>query len=331
MNVLDSVKVVIGAETKGFQGVKGEFRAMTDGAQRSMENLKGTIAGFFTIAAGKELVSSVTRMAERWKDISEQTDLSTDKVQQYDAYLKKVGLTIEDLQSAFDVLGDKRQDALKNGGESLRQFERLGISHGTLASKKRNDEILFGLNPDNRAGIIDMFGAKKGSKIGAGIRSVQEGGEVPIAKAEDIKILDDASKAFERAALEFKIAAVPLSAAIVDLVSRIINVAGGKNEKLETNDAGDVAVAPLKVARGVGSMLDLLGEINETEDKNREMEQILANAKRKGRKWRDISSKSGVTAPGSFLPSFSLKPERSTVELDNQRNALQDAAFGMVF
>ena len=82
--------------------------------------------------AAKEIATSVSHMAERWKDLSEQTGISTDAVQKYDAAFKRVGLTAEDAAKAFDVLTDKRQDALSGGAENENMFRRFGISEDEL-------------------------------------------------------------------------------------------------------------------------------------------------------------------------------------------------------
>ena len=76
--VLESVKIVLGLEAKGFAAVSGQVKSFQQGVLSNVAQLKTAVAGYISIAAGKELVRAVSEMAERWKDISEQTGLSTD-------------------------------------------------------------------------------------------------------------------------------------------------------------------------------------------------------------------------------------------------------------
>ncbi len=316
--VIDRLQVILGIKTEGFQGVRSGVKSLTQGIQRDISHLTTAVAGLFTVAAGKELVVSVTHMAERWKDVSEQTGLSLDKVQKYDAYLKTVGLTIEDLQSAFDILGDKRKDALEKGGASMRTFQSFGITEDQLASGMSNDELFALLNPDNRQGFGELFGNKRAGKFAAGARSIQEGGGVPVASDTAIKELDDASKAFERASLNFKVSAIPLAAALVGFGTKAMDVLSGKNPALVAKEGDD--------SEFIGTWLE---KITRPEYKK---------ARKVPKSRRDAAQGSGydeAVAAAMGVPGGRAEANtgftRNSVELSTQRTKLQEAAYGVVF
>lgn len=235
--VLEQVKIVLGIESKGFSAVSGQIKNLHQGVERNVSTLKNTIAGYLTIAAGKELVGAVSRMAERWKDISEQTGLSTDAVQKYDAAFKKVGLSAEDAAAAFEILTQKRKEALEEGGASAQLFRAFGISEQELRGLTSGASIFERLARGRSAGsqgdrelFGQMFGTKRGGKVLAGANSLNEGGEISLMKAEDIKALDDASKRFEAAARDFKVAASPLVAALLEHSSVALKFWGGNKD-----------------------------------------------------------------------------------------------------
>jgi len=222
-DILSQLKVIIGLEAKGFAGVQSQMRGFTNGIQNQFANLKTAVAGYFTTHFAVELGKSVAHMAERWKDLSEQTGESTDEIQKFDAAFKKVGLTAEDAARAFDVLAQKRDEALKPGGGGAASiFQGLGLSEKDIAGKRGAElfRMVSGLanEPGNQAArsvFAQLFGTKRSGKLLAGASEIAKGGGGPIMSAESIRVLDDASKQFARAVLDFKVAVSPLVAKVV--------------------------------------------------------------------------------------------------------------------
>lgn len=226
-SIIDNLKIVLGLETKGFPAGKKVVKDFAEGAQHSISGIRNTIAGLFTVHFAKEFVHKVSEMAERWKDFSEQTGMNTDQVQRFDAAFKKVGSSIDEVASAFDILIDKRQKALEEGGADESLFRKFGISEQELRSLDTAEKIFARIargrtadNPEDRALFGEMFGVRRSGKMLAGAQSLDEGGgNVSIASKEDIKKMDDAAKAFEAAAREFKTAAIPLASALVNYIA----------------------------------------------------------------------------------------------------------------
>lgn len=224
--ILEQLKVILGIETKGFPSVRSQIRGLTEGVQKDISGLKAGVAGFFTVAAGTELVRSVVSMAQRWKDIAEETGESSETIQKYDAYAKRASGTVEDLAAAWDILIEKRKDALENGGESARMFKAFGIDETELRRLDRGRDIFERIaavandpkNTSQREQFIETFGRKRAGKLLNIASSVSEGGDVSVVSNQANQELDDAAKAFERGALEFKVAAAPLVTAMAEWV-----------------------------------------------------------------------------------------------------------------
>jgi hypothetical protein len=225
--VLQNLKVILGIETKGFPGVQNQIRGLTEGVQRNLAGVKTAIGGFFTVAAGAALVRSVAQMAGRWKDIAEETGVGVEEIQKYDAFAKRASGTVEDMAAAWDMLTEKRKDALEKGGESARMFRGFGITESELRNLKTGEELFRRIaaaandpkNQGQREQFIDLFGRKKAGKLLNIAGSVAEGGEVSVMSDAAVKQLDDAAKAFERASIDFKTAASPLVAKMAEWIS----------------------------------------------------------------------------------------------------------------
>lgn len=261
---LEQLKIILGIEAKGFAAVSGIIKGFTEGANRQFAALKNQVAGFFTVAAGTALVRSVSQMAERWKDLSEQTGLSTDAVQKYDFAFKKVGLTAEAAAQAFDVLTDKRREALESGGTAEMMFRKFGISEDELRSLNTGAALFERMAKGRRASnqgdrelFAEAFGAKRGGKLLASAAALEEGGPPSLMSEGDLKALDQAAKDFANAALQFKIAAGPLVVALTNFATKLLK--------------GD--------AYGIENEIVQAAETNA---ETSEMEWYLANAKRKG-------------------------------------------------
>lgn len=277
--IIDQLKVILGIESRGFAAVHGQVRNFSDSVHRQFAGLKNTVAGFFTIAAGRELVVSVTHMAERWKDLAEQTGQSTDEVQKFDAAFKRVGLTAEDAARAFDHLTDKRREALEEGGAAETMFRKFGIGEAELRSLDSGAKIFERLsrgrsatNQGDRELFNEMFGTKRGGKLLAGATALEEGKPPSLMSKEDLEKLDEASKAFERAMLEFKIASAPMVTSLVDFARKFLNRMNGED------------------ASGIGDEIVYAATVNA---ENEAMEHRLAYAKRKGMKASEVGKRSG--------------------------------------
>lgn len=228
--LLDQLKLIIGVETKGFGAVQTQIKGLNEFATRQLTQLKTAVAGYFTVQAARELVTSVARMADHWKDVSEQTGLSLEKVQQYERAFKKVGLTVEDAAKAFEVLTDKRREALENGGPAARLFQDFGIGEAELRGMGSGEEVFKRLaqgrsatNQRDRELFNQMFGTRRGGKILAGATEFANQGPINTASDQNIILLDKASKEFALAVHEFKVATIPFVTALMGVAGAGMN------------------------------------------------------------------------------------------------------------
>lgn len=248
-DILSQLRVIIGLEAKGFAGVQSQMRGFTNGIQNQFATLKTAVAGYFTTQFAVQLGKSVAHMAERWKDLSEQTGESTDEIQRFDAAFKKVGLTAEDAAASFDLLAKKRDEALSpGGGNAAKIFQGLGLSESDIAGKS-GAELFRTLasmanDPSNqvaRAAFGQLFGTRgnRSGKLLAGASEIAKGGGGSIMSAENIRVLDEASKRFERAMLDFKVSAAPFVVGATRFATSLVEFwrKGGPLQWLKQPDA----------------------------------------------------------------------------------------------
>jgi hypothetical protein len=257
--VLDELRVILGFETKGFSGGRTAVRSLTEGIQKDFARLTTAVGGFFTIAAGAELNRSVKEMASRWQDIAEETGKTAEEIQRFDAYAKRASGTVEDLAQAWDVLAEKRKDALEKGGDSAKLFRGFGISEQELRNTQNGSDLFNRIasvandptNTTQREQFISLFGVKRARKLLNIASSVNEGGEVNVGSNDDIKILDESSKALAVAMTDFKVAAMPLVAAINGFIASAMKFYYG-------NGGGESERSRVKALRG--ELLDMQGD-----------------------------------------------------------------------
>lgn len=227
MNILSQVKIILGLETRGFPSAQKQVKAFTQGVQRDITQLKTFVGGYFTAQFGTGLVRAVSDMVGRFKDLNETSGESLETIQKYDQVFKKFGGTAEDAIKIFDELSLARKEALEKGGEAGIKLQRLGLSWQEIQSletgRKLYEQIAKIANDPNNAAqrlaFLDQFGKKRGGIALAGAAALAEGGEFSIISDQQINDLDEAAKAFERAALEFKIASVPLVSTLTDWIA----------------------------------------------------------------------------------------------------------------
>lgn len=229
MNILSQVKIILGLESKGFPAARQQIKGFVEGTQRELSQLKTFVGGFFTVQFAGQLVHSVAQMVGRFKDLNETSSEGLDTIQKYDQVFKKFGGTAEDAIKIWDELALARKEALEKGGEAGIKLQRLGLTPQEIQSLETGRQLYERIaqisndpnNAEQRTAFLDLFGKKKGGMALAGAAALAEGGEFSIISDEQIRALDDAAKSFEKAALEFKIASVPLVTALANFWSNI--------------------------------------------------------------------------------------------------------------
>lgn len=243
--VLDKLLVTIGVKGEGFDGVKGQIQGFTKGVQSDLSHLKAAIAGYFTADVLKQVVTSVTEMASRFRDLSEQTGVDTDNIQKYDRAFRKVGLSAEIAARGFNVLTQKRKEALEKGGKAAEWFTAFGIGEKELEglgdAAKLAERVAGAASSMGgvkaREMFLEEFGTKIGGKMLAGFKALAAGeGEGSLMPKEDIERLHEIATQWQEATKDFIIKAGPLVADIAKWLMVAMNYWG---KKLEDSPSGN--------------------------------------------------------------------------------------------
>lgn len=224
--LLDSLRVTLGLETKGFAAGRSAVRSLTTGVRQDIATLKAGVAGYFSASFARELTSSVIEMTGRYKDMAEQSGKSLAGMQKWDLAFKRVGASGEDAIAAFEILTQKRRRALEEGGADAELFQAFGVSEDELRSLEDASELFKRLaqgrsatNQGDRELFGQMFGTKRGGKMLAGALALEDVKDFKLISDSDIEALDKASKEFGEAARQFQVASVPLITTMLDWIS----------------------------------------------------------------------------------------------------------------
>lgn len=342
MPLLDQVKIILGIETKGFQQANSTVKSMVEGMQHEVAGLKNQLTGAFTLEAGREFVRAVTEMGERFKDLSQQTGISTDEVQKYDAAFRKVGLTAEDAARAFDLLTQKRKDALAKGGADARLFQAFGVTEDELKNLKTGSEVFDRLargrsvtNQGDRELFADMFGPKRGGPLLAGASELSGVQNIKLMSEHDIEALDQSAKNFAAAARDFKISASPIVAFLTRLAAEDIGLLSSRKRfaealvKTAINPIGSVR-SLIKTGLGVN---DKPGTASEQPSSDPMLEQFFFDPKKAPtaalrKKW-SADDKASAASDAAALSNVFLKvsnPEGQKAILRGRMSSLFEQA-----
>lgn len=224
--LLDSLRVTLGLETKGFAAGRSAVRSLTTGVRQDIATLKAGVAGYFSASFARELTSSVIEMTGRYKDLSEQSGKTLADIQKWDLAFKRVGASGEDALAAFEILTQKRRKALEEGGADAELFSAFGVSEEELKSLEDASELFKRLgkgrsatSQGDRELFGQMFGTKRGGKMLAGALALEEVKDFKLISDSDIESLDKASKEFSEAMRQFQIASVPFVTTLVSWLS----------------------------------------------------------------------------------------------------------------
>lgn len=101
------------------------------------DDLKRSLAGAFGAAAVSVFVKQAIDFADRIKDLSDQTEISTSALQAMEYAAGQSGTTLESLVVAIKKIGQARNEALNDAsGEFALSFERLGVSINQLKNER---------------------------------------------------------------------------------------------------------------------------------------------------------------------------------------------------
>lgn len=199
----------LGLNSTGFHS--GMKRAESAGVAFS-NTLKSRLAGAFSIAAVGAFTKSIINAADRLGDLSDQSQLTTDSIQELQAIAGKRGLEVETLIQFIEKLKEARREALAGKKDIEGVFSQVGIDLEELATARDPGELFkkfakgfAEFDEESRNAIAQAIGGTRaGGKLSSTIAAVgagEQGGEIKFG-AEDISAASKYSDAFKSAGRE---------------------------------------------------------------------------------------------------------------------------------
>ncbi len=172
----------------------------------------GAVAGGAALVGTvKGLLGGVVEYTGALKDMSEQSDVTTDELQQSGKALGGVGISITKLFPALDRLGAARKAAAEGDDKAADRFDRFGISLKqlqdpalrTIDLMKMLGKVSKDLNPADRTALAELLGKSGGRMAGALAELSESNGPVGV-EAKNIEAIDRLDKASSRWIKGFK-------------------------------------------------------------------------------------------------------------------------------
>lgn len=206
-------------DTTEFQaGVKRVESTTTGMARKVSSEVKGMIAGAFTVGAITSFTKSVINAGDRIGDLAEQYHLTNEEVQRLEILAGKTGVKFEKFGESFIKFADIRQKAIDGDAKSLALLNRYGVSQSDVVNKsKTNLDLLTQISgaysevsgsSQAQADALDIAGAK-GQKVLSTLTQIKNLGPVKLISDEDIAALGQFADALDEVKRQAQVAAAP--------------------------------------------------------------------------------------------------------------------------
>ena len=225
----------LGLDTSSFElGAKRAESATTAMGNKIKKDLKGRLAGLFTVGAIAAWTKHVIDAADNIGDLAEQTGESTDNIQKLQALAGRSGVEVTKYTQGLLKMGEARNAALSGDEKSILLLEKFGLTLADLKGKASNLELLtrvgevFSKDPGNiklQADLADLLGAKM-AKVGTTIADIQTLGPIAIISEKDIKDISALNDKIE----ELGRGLVALSAPAAGFAARTLERLGNQSE-----------------------------------------------------------------------------------------------------
>lgn len=267
------IKASIGLDATGFEaGAKRVESATARMSGQIGSRLKGAIAGAFSLGAITAFSKAASDAANRIKDLSDQSGLTTDQVQELDFAAKQVGSSFDNIAGSIDKLSKARQSALDGNSGLIGAFSRLGIGMQDLQDESKGTLELFQQIADSgvdlgRNDLMEIFG-KTGGQLASVLESIREqSGKGVFFSKDDIDSID----AFTESIANAKEQVMGFWAGIITGVA--INPLGKFTDHLSNTKA---AIERMRDKYGTAGML---GKIVSGNELSQTREQVIADQK----------------------------------------------------
>jgi hypothetical protein len=332
----------IGANTRPFEQGMKKVGSEVGGIASS---INARLAGIFSVGAMTAWAKSVVDTTSRFKDLSEQTGMTTDEVQKIDFAMAQSGLAFEDVTRSLTRLSSARRDAVEGNMELRKTFEKFGLSVRDLNDpQKRNVDLLLEISQKmatvnatagTQTQIMDILGEKAG-KLAFILRDLSTFKPPALISKFDIEQIDKATKALAALKIQSQAAAAPGASvladagrgalrfgmdSIKDLFGRLTGQAPVNNRKSLVEEVAGGVIAPRSVepfaeaiAKGLGNFLNIgMGGDGRAQPLFQEGKNIKEDAFKSTFK---MAKSDSLTAVGNFLggdPTADLRQEVKTM------------------
>ncbi len=174
------IKARMSLDSSGVKaGVESSGKAVS-GLQGQLLKLGPQLAAAFSAGAIASFTKDVIEYGGRLMDLSDQTGLSTDELQAFQAAVMAAGGTVENSATAMMSLRNAQQAALSGEDSYIKTFARLNITMDDLA-KKTMPQLLEAV-AKNYKGIldfgvlVDLFGKKNAGRLEQALISLADEG-----------------------------------------------------------------------------------------------------------------------------------------------------------
>jgi hypothetical protein len=216
---LFSIMGRLGLDTSDFQaGAKRVESASTGMARKVASDVKGMIAGAFTLGAITSFTKSVINAGDRIGDLAEQYHLTNEEVQRLEILAGRTGVKFEKFGEALIKFAELRQKAIDGDVKSLSLLNRYGVTQGDVVKKSNtNLELVTKLSDaysevsgssQAQADALDIAGAK-GQKVLSTLTQIKNLGPVKLISDEDIAALGQFADALDEVKRQAQVATAP--------------------------------------------------------------------------------------------------------------------------
>jgi len=160
----------------------------------------GAFAGFKVASLTEGMLEAVTRI----KELSEQFRVSTDTIQLWDKAAHRVGMSAEDIGTAFNKLKKAREEAIGGGptaGKFLEAFGQFGIGMEELKNQSvsveeimqriREASAMHPITTEEDVAGMELMG-RSGAKVLSAMEQLHNLGPVHLIAGEDIEHIHEA-------------------------------------------------------------------------------------------------------------------------------------------
>ena len=191
--------VIRGAVTLDGRGVKkglGQAQKSVDSFTSKVSSLKGALAAAFTVGSVLRFGRSITQLGSEISDFAFQTGLSTDAFQAFEVAAIDAGAGAQAARNGLVRLRQSQSEAISGTGESVKAFERLGLTLEQVANMSM-EELITAVGNGFRAtqdfgALALLVGSRNAAKLEEAILRVSDGfDEFTLSVKEGGRILSE--------------------------------------------------------------------------------------------------------------------------------------------